>query len=611
MKLIVLVGLFSFSAFALPPMVFMRETSLGKQIVLKKNNQEIQITNDANIHLYPDISPNGQWITWVEGATERNLNVALYNVQTRSKERFVTSSKGKALQPRFSKDGRKIFFSAPSRSGNKISFIVPTELRASTTPRSESGINIYNVQPETVPHDGQGFFPRPSTDGSFVIFQRNKFLKKEIVEYNFKTKVTRVLASGMAPAMSLNENLIAYTSKEAGSWDIWLVDRHSNNRSQHTNDPKDEMAPTFMLDGTLSFSSNRSGNFQIYNVKAGEWNQIVTSNDDDNAPNFAGESEWQQTLLAPMLPPLRSSFGAIELNGQVYVCGGHAGSEHSYPPESFVANMQVYNPATNKWKELAPRPHKAHGFSLAAFGQYIYAFGGFAYEANNEPKWKSLDVIDRYDTVTDQWITIGKLPRARSSNVIATVGSKAYLVGGWDSTPSSPGDFEGNFHSIVDVFDLQTESVSEAQWQLPTPLRRAFSAVVYQEQIYLVGGLGVGSSHFELLANVTQINPVTGFATEITMLPFSTLAPAAGMVGNELMVFGGMFKTSPTDYEYASHIYSHEINGFRWNHTGRFVTETKGFSQVVSLKNGLLILGGHHQYGDRDEAVDTVEFLTK
>lgn len=611
MKWIFLVGLFSLSAFALPPMVFMRETNLGKQIVLKQNNQEIQITSDSNWHLYPDISADGKWITWVEGPSEKNLSVALYNIQTRSKERFVTPIKGMSLQPRFSKNGNQIFFSTPTSSGNKIAVIVPAELRASSTPRNDSGTKVYKIEPQTVPHDGQGYFPRPSSDGSFVIFQRNTLFNKEIVEYNFMTKTLRVLAKGMAPAMSLDEGLIAYTSKEAGSWDIWLIDRHSNNKSQHTNDPKDEMAPTFMLDGTITFASNKTGNFQIYNVKAGEWNQLVVSNDDDYAPNFAGENQWQQSTRAPMLPPLRSSFGAIELNGKVYVCGGHAGSEHTYPPESFVGNMQVYDPTLNTWKELAPRPHLAHGFSLAAYGQYIYAFGGFAYEANNKPKWKSLDVIDRYDTLTDQWVTIGKLPRARSSNVVATVGSKAYLIGGWDSTPRSPGDLEGTFHSIVDIFDLKTESVSEAHWQLPAPLRRAFTAVVNDGNIFLVGGLGIGSSHFELLANVTQINPITGFTSELTMLPFATFAPAAGILGKELMVFGGMFKTSPQDYEYVSHIYSHKMNEFKWRHTGRFLKETKGFSQVVSLGDGLMILGGHHYYGDRDEPVNTVEYLTK
>lgn len=611
MKWILLLGLWSCASFAIPPMVFMRENANGKQIMLKEEHREMALTEGAEWHLYPDISADGKWVTWVEGTDNRNLSVVLYNRETRSREKFLTPVKGMALQPRFTKNAQKIFFSAPTRNGNKIAVINPENLRLSASMVMEGETRTYKFEPETIAHDGQGFFPRPSSDGSFVIFQRNGVFAKEIVEYDFATNKTRVLANGMAPAMALDENLVAYTSKEAGSWDIWLIDRRSNNRSQHTNDSKDEMAPTFMTDNTVSFASNRQERFQIYHANEGVWRQLVDSNSDDYAPNFAGQSDLRQSFLAPMMGPLRSSFGAIEVGGKVYVCGGHAGAEHTYPPESFVDNLQVYDPSTNKWQELAPRPHKAHGYQLAAYGNYIYAFGGFAYEAANKPKWKSLDVIDRYDISTNEWTTVGKLPRARSSNVVAVIDSKAFLIGGWDSTPTKPGDVEGTFHAEVDVFDMAKEVAYEANWKMPSPLRRAFTSVVKDGRIILIGGLGVGSSHFELLASVTQLNPYTGFAFEMTTLPFATFAPAAGILGNELFVFGGMYKTSPQDFEYVAHVYSHNMDSNDWRHTGRFLRETKGFSQVVEVNNGVMVLGGHHYYGDRDEPVDTVEFFTK
>ena len=77
------------------------------------------------------------------------------------------------------------------------------------------------------------------------------------------------------------------------------------------------------------------------------------------------------------------------------------------------------------------------------------------------------------------------------------------------------------------------------------------------------------------------------------------------------MMFGGMFKTGPQDYEYVSHIYAHDMNGRQWRHAGRYLRETKGFSQVVEVNNGLMVLGGHKYYADRDEPVNTVEFFTR
>ncbi len=326
---------------------------------------------------------------------------------------------------------------------------------------------------------------------------------------------------------------------------------------------------------------------------------------------FAGETALKQSLKAPFPAPIRSSLGAFQHEGKIYLCGGHQGAEHTYPPESFTDTFQVYDPATGDWKNLAPRPHKAHGFQLAALGRYIYAFGGFAYEASTKPKWKSLDVIDRYDTESDTWQTVGKLPRRRSSNVAVTVGTKVFLIGGWDATPKFENDLDGTFHQEVDVFDLATEKVSVNNWKMPLPLRRAFSAVEYQGNIILVGGLGQGASHFELLSNVTSIDPQSGFTTELSPLPFATFAPAAGVMNDELYVFGGMFKTGPMDYEYVSHIYALNLGKQSWRHTGRFLTETKGFSQVVPYMSGLAVIGGHHYLQDRDEPVSTFEFFMK
>jgi N-acetylneuraminic acid mutarotase len=271
----------------------------------------------------------------------------------------------------------------------------------------------------------------------------------------------------------------------------------------------------------------------------------------------------------------------------------------------------VFDPKVGSWKSLAPRPHKTHGFQMAAFGKYLYAFGGFAYEEKNKPKWKSIDVIDRYDTESNTWETIGQMPRARSSNQAVTVGTKVYLIGGWDATPKSPGDLEGTFHSAVDIFDLETEMITSARWEIPLPLRRAFTALENEGNIIMVGGLGVGASHFELLNNVTLIEPSSGFHKELPVLPYSTFAPAAGILGDELLVFGGMFKTGTMNYEYVSHIFAMNLSKQKWRHTGRYLSETKGFSQVTDFEEGLAIIGGHRSYAERDEPVTTFEFISR
>lgn len=611
MKWIILLSLWSFSVFAQTPLVFMRESSAGKHVILHQGTTETPLTSGKMWHLYPDISADGQWVVWVEGPNDRDLSVVLYNTTTRSRERWNTGRKGMTLHPRFSKNGQQIFFSTPERGGNKIVSFSPANSRTRLMGQEADGTKVYRITPDVVPHDGQGFFPRPSHDGTFVVFQQSTLFKKEIIEYNRLTKKSRVLAEGMSPALSNDEEWILYTSKAQGSWDVWLANRLTGDTVALTNEPQDEMAPTFTASNDVAFASNKDKKFQLYKLVNGEWQRLVKSDGDDYAPMFAGETQWQQSLSASFPAPRRSSFGSVQHLGNIYICGGHAGAEHSYPPESFTNNLQVYEPATRRWKELAPRPHFAHGFQMAAFGNYLYAFGGFAYNETTKPKWQSLDVIDRYNIITNTWETIGTMPRRRSSNAAVAIDNKVYLVGGWDATPKFENDAEGTFHAAVDVFDLATEKMTKANWQLPTPLRRAFSAVEYKNHLVLVGGLGVGASHFELLNNVTMIEPTSGYARELAPLPFATFAPAAEILGDDLMVFGGMFKMNATDYDYVSHIYAMNLAKNNWRHTGRFLSEAKGFSQVVPYDGGLAILGGHRYLSNRDEPVATFEVFKK
>lgn len=607
MKTLILGLLVSLPLFAANPLVFMREKDESKQIVISMDGQEEVLSSGTDWHLYPDLTADGRMVTWVEGTSGEELHVALYDRTQKSRERFEVCPAGMTLHPRFTKNGRELFFSMGTPTGNKIAHFVPADSRTVLDRTESDGTKVWHLNPRQITHDGQGFFPRPSSDGAFVIYQRNLNGKKEIIEHDLINKSFKVLAEGMAPALSPDERFVAYTSKINGSWDVWMIDRETGEVKNLTQDPADEMAPTFTADNKVSFSSNRTGHFQIYQLDGTNWKRLTNNEAEDYAPNFSGNLNLQQKELAPIPGALRSSFGALSHQGKVWTCGGHAGHEHTYPPESFTDVFHVYDPTTGAWTELAPRPRKAHGFQLAARGNYIYAFGGFTYAAENDPQWRSLDEIDRYDITTNTWATVGKMPRRRSSNVVVVVGDLAFIIGGWDSTPRHAGDLEGTFQHAVDVFDMATETVSIAPWEVPLPLRRAFSAVENNGKIMLIGGLGVGSSHFDLLANITEIDPMSGASKELAPLPFATFAPAAGMLSGQLAVFGGMFMVGQ-DYEYVSHVYLFNQADNSWSHSGRFLKETKGFAQVVPLNGGLGVLGGHHYYADRDEPVATFEF---
>ncbi len=596
-------------------LVFMREWDNQKHIMHSSNygTQAKQITNGNLVHLYPDISPDGKTVVYVEGTISENGTQDLYlvtmDLQSKQTRKWISNDlKGMILHPKFSKSGQFIFFSAPSPK-NQIFYFEPKKF---ITKNNEA--TTLSFKAESLNND-EAYFPRPSSDGNFVVYQRNINGTREVILFDRLEDTKIVIDKGMSPALSFDERKIAYTSKKNGSWDIYEYDRVEKKIVRRTLDDKsDEMAPSYKPNGELVFSSSISGHFNLYELgNLGEWIPLTTSSDADNyAPQFSGETHFTQGEKAPFMDPMRSSFGTIMHEGLLYMCGGHQGPEHTYPKESFTDNFNVYDKNTNTWRELAPRPMKAHGYTLAARGHYIYAFGGFTYSENHKPNWKSVDTIDRYDIRTNTWTTVAKLTRARSSNVAVTIEDKVYLVGGWDSTPKFHNDYDGTFHAAIDVFDLKTETVTLAPFEMPKPLRRAFTGIEYQGQILLVGGLGQGASHFDLVSKVTLLDPKTGLSKELPELPFATFAPAAETIGNELFVFGGMFKTGEMAYEYVSHIYGYNFDTKEWRHTGRYLKESKGFAQVFQIdEKSIGILGGHRYYLNEDRPVNTFEIFRK
>ena len=613
MKLIVLMGLV-ISQFALADVVYMQEDKDAKSIVYQPHDGPAKIINDVNSKLwaiYPDITPDAQEVVYAEGTDQSDLHITYKNMAKDLTQKFHSSQKGMILHPKFSKNGKLIFYSAPGTKGKNTIFFFD---RAAEVARQGQMLLDFSLDGAKALDDSEeSYFPRPSSDGSFVVYQRNVPGKKEIVLFDRIENKKTVIAEGMSPTLSFDERFIAYTSKVNGNWDIFVTERSTGVTFQATSDLKDEQAPTFMPDNTLAFASNKTGHYRLYKIIKGEWiymNQGVASDAevDFYSPNFTGNTLITQTLKAPFIGAPRSSFGTVTHNGKLYMAGGHSGAEHTYPPESFQDTFIVYNPETNAWTELAPRPVKAHGYQIAAYGNYVYAFGGFAYSAAHKPKWKSLDQIDRYDIANNKWETIGKLSSPRSSNVAVDIDGKVYIAGGWNSTPKFDNDLDGIFLDTIEIFDMKSEKIEMASYKLPSPLRRALTGIEHDGKILLVGGLGQGASHFELLNNVTAINPVDGYATELSPLPFATFAPAAETLNGHLYVFGGMFKTGPMNYEYVSHIYGMDMALGTWSHTGRCLKETKGFSQVFKLDDKTLgVLGGHRYFEGYDSPVSTFE----
>jgi hypothetical protein len=589
------------------------------------------ITEGPDLHVFPDISADGRYVAYAGGPDQAHLAIEIRDLETGVVEEYETAH-GQSLHVSFSGDGRWLVYSSPRGAKSALVLVDLADARAKglyTEIQTERGPRRrYTGTPRLIQEDGNNlYFPSLSSDGSFVIYHRSKdAARKEAVKLDLesgeKTTLTPVDGYIMAPSLSFDDRRIVYFTRIDGQGDIVMQDLQGQTVTRLTNDAYVDGEPVFRPDGSVVFVSKRGDHFGLYEIRAADMrrgvfqtHELLRSDQGDIfAAQFSGDTAVRQTLYPSINEPARSSFGAVRVGDKIYIAGGHQGAEHTYPPQSFVDAVEIFDLSTKSWSTAAPRPVASQGFMLASHGKYIYAFGGFAYAPDKLPRWRSLDVIDRYDTERNVWETIGHMPRRRSSYVLGQLGAKVWIIGGWDATPKFENDLDGSFHREIDVFDLETETMSTTGHQLPDPLRRAFSAVTHDGEILLAGGIGEGASHFELLDQVTAFDPATGAWRELPRLPFATFAPAAGVMDGSLFVFGGMFKTGPLDYRYVKHAYELPLSspGARtaWVHVGRYLRENKGFSQVVELPGGELgILGGHSYDGATDAPVRTFEIF--
>ena len=131
------------------------------------------------------------------------------------------------------------------------------------------------------------------------------------------------------------------------------------------------------------------------------------------------------------------------------------------------------------------------------------------------------------------------------------------------------------------------------------------------KKIFLLGGIREGTSHVALVARMTRFDTETGTWEEWPALPFATFAPGTGLLREAIFLIGGMQMYPTGGYQYLNHLYRFDLATRQWQHTGRSLSETKGFPQVVPFEEGLAILGGHSYQEDTDAPVRTFEVLAE
>lgn len=174
-----------------------------------------------------------------------------------------------------------------------------------------------------------------------------------------------------------------------------------------------------------------------------------------------------------MMPTPRGRFAQAMVDGRIYVLGG-------LTEGSWSAQVEVYDPAQDRWDRRTPMPTAVANVGAAVVEGRIYVPGGLD-EAN-----QVTDVLRAYDAQADTWATLAPLPKPLCAYAIAAVEQGFYVLGGWDGQ---------HYLDSVYYYDVAQDAWREEQ---PLSVPRGFAAAAtLNGQVYLLGGYD-GSTEYNL-----------------------------------------------------------------------------------------------------------------
>jgi hypothetical protein len=234
----------------------------------------------------------------------------------------------------------------------------------------------------------------------------------------------------------------------------------------------------------------------------------------------------------PKLPEATSSFGAVAVDGWLYVYGGHVAKTHAYNTEAVSGKFnRIKLDGGTSWETLPGGPG-LQGMNLAAHGGKVYRVGGMRPRNKPGEKTDNVSVADvaRYDPAAGTWDALPPMPVPRSSHDVAVVGDKLVVVGGWNMRG------RGEDTEWVDtalVMDLSAKAPAWAAVKQPFQ-RRALIAAVRGGKLYVIGGFPEESKPSRQVDVYDVAADRWATAPELPGPPMNGFSPAACTVGNDL-----------------------------------------------------------------------------
>jgi len=165
-------------------------------------------------------------------------------------------------------------------------------------------------------------------------------------------------------------------------------------------------------------------------------------------------------------PTARNSAASAVIDGRLFVVGGRQALKQ--PDGSLrqvnVAQLEVYDPATDRWTSRHPMPVAQGGLAAASHAGRLYVFGGEQWV----PDRKVFAEAWMYDPANDRWSALPPLPTPRHGLGAATVGDRIHVFGGGTRVG---GDHASTVHEVLVLGSTRAGSAQAPSFRELTPSR--------------------------------------------------------------------------------------------------------------------------------------------
>lgn len=314
--------------------------------------------------------------------------------------------------------------------------------------------------------------------------------------------------------------------------------------------------------------------------------------------SFAGD--WEQITE---LPIWRFAHVPAAVGGKIYLIGGfdhHKKNLGGRAPA--LSTVDVYDTQTNTWHTVAKMPTARVAPGVAVFSNDIYVFGGYDRKGpGGALKYKK--TVETYNTATDTWNKKRDMPTLRHAFATAVVDGKVYVIGGSVHDKKLNRDVATG---LVEVYNPLTNRWEKGA-DMPTE-RGATDAVVVDGKIYVIGGYNWqrGPLDDTFATSIEEYNPKTDQWRELPDMPMLKFWFASVAIDNEIYTIGGAYTPGGNKITRFSDMDVYNPTTNKWREVEPMTTLK--VTRAVAVKGTIYALGGQvgrEQFSPIVEVFDT------